>query len=52
MFKSSAGTVTDPANFFLQPSSPAHRQYEALRAYYVDKLPSAEAAALKDHLAG
>ncbi len=29
---------------FLQPSNPTHRQYEALRAYFVDKLSSAEAA--------
>jgi transposase len=30
---------------FVQPSSSAHRQYEALRAFFVDGLPSAEAAA-------
>jgi transposase len=29
---------------FLEPSSSTHRQYEALRAYFVDGLPSAEAA--------
>ena len=32
------------ARFFLEPSNPAHRQYEALRAYFVENLPSAEAA--------
>ncbi len=32
------------ASFFLEPSNATHRQYEALRAYFVDKLPSAEAA--------
>lgn len=30
--------------FFLEPSSPKQRQYEALRAFFVDGLPSAEAA--------
>ena len=33
------------ARRFLEPSSPTHRQYEALRAFFVDRLPSAEAAA-------
>jgi transposase len=32
------------ARFFLEPISPLHRQYEALRAYFVEGLPSAEAA--------
>ena len=36
--------LTDEARFFLQPNSPAQRQYEALRAYFVDSLPVAEAA--------
>jgi hypothetical protein len=31
--------------FFLQPQSPAHRRYEALRAYLAEGLPAAEAAA-------
>ena len=30
--------------FFLDPSSPKQRQYEALRAYFAEELPSAEAA--------
>lgn len=30
--------------FFLHPTSPKQRQYEALRAYYVDERPAAEAA--------
>jgi hypothetical protein len=30
---------------FLEPTGAAHRQYEALRAFFVDGLPSAEAAA-------
>jgi hypothetical protein len=32
------------ARRFLQPANTTHRQYEALRAYFVDRLPSAEAA--------
>jgi hypothetical protein len=32
------------ARRFLEPSSSTHRQYEALRAFFVDGLPSAEAA--------
>lgn len=32
------------ARFFLEPSTAIHRQYEALRAYFVDNLLSAEAA--------
>ncbi len=35
----------DPeARFFLGPETPQHRQYEALRAYFVEKLPSHEVA--------
>lgn len=34
----------DEARFFLEPVNPLHRQYEALRAYFVEDLPSAEAA--------
>jgi len=30
--------------FFLEPANSTHRQYEALRAYFVDHLPSAEVA--------
>jgi hypothetical protein len=33
------------AHRFLEPSNPTHRQYEALRAFFVEGLPSAEAAA-------
>ena len=32
------------ARFFLAPEKPLHRQYEALRAYFVEGLSSAEAA--------
>lgn len=31
--------------FFLEPEHPRHRQYEALRAYFVEDLPAKEAAA-------
>lgn len=44
MSKGSGRELTDLAEAFLHPSSTTHRQYEALRAYFVDKLPSAEAA--------
>ena len=33
------------ARRFLVPTNPTHRQYEALRAFFVEGLPSAEAAA-------
>ena len=36
--------ITNVSAFFLEPINSTHRQYEALRAYYVDGLPSAEAA--------
>lgn len=37
-------TLTDPASFFLRPGSPRQRQYEALRAYFVEGKSSEEAA--------
>ncbi|MCH7945986.1 MAG: transposase [Armatimonadetes bacterium] len=36
--------LTSLARAFLEPKNASHRQYEALRAYFVDGLPSAEAA--------
>jgi transposase len=36
--------LTDSKRFFLEPSNSAQRQYEALRAFFVEGLPSAEAA--------
>src|SRR3954454_282642 len=33
------------ARRFLEPANSTHRQYEALRAFFVDGLPSAEVAA-------
>jgi hypothetical protein len=37
-------TPAPEAQFFLAPESALQRQYEALRAFFVDRLPSAEAA--------
>ena len=36
--------LTKIARFFLEPKDSTHRQYEALRAYFVEGLSSAEAA--------
>jgi hypothetical protein len=44
MFNDSPESLTDLARVFLQPQNSTHRQYEALRAYFVEGLPSAEAA--------
>src|SRR6266702_3386322 len=41
---SAANTLTDYAQRFLLPQNSTHRLYEALRAFFVDKLPSREAA--------
>ena len=41
---SSSESLTNLARFFLQPQNSTHRQYEALRAYFVEGLCSAEAA--------
>jgi len=45
MYNSETSRITDVAKHFLQPSNATHRQYEALRAYFVEGLPSAQAAA-------
>ena len=37
-------TDRDLRRVFLEPANPTHRQYEALRAYFVEAIPSAEAA--------
>ena len=44
MFSSKPKKLTDLARAFLEPANATHRQYEALRAFFVDGLPSAEAA--------
>jgi hypothetical protein len=36
--------LTDPKRCFLEPSNSAQRQYEALRAFFIEEIPSAEAA--------
>lgn len=36
--------ITEEARFFLEPGNTLHRQYEALRAYFADGLPSHEVA--------
>jgi hypothetical protein len=44
MSKGSVNRITDPTQAFLVPQNTTHRQYEALRAYFVEGLPSAEVA--------
>jgi len=44
--------ITSIATFFLEPANSTHRQYEALRAYFVDGLPSVEAARRFGYTAG
>jgi len=44
MYTRDANDITDMTRVFLEPSNSTHRQYEALRAYFVDRCPSAEAA--------
>ncbi len=44
--------ITDPRRFFDAPASPRQRQYEALRAFFVDEMPSAAAARRFGYSAG
>jgi hypothetical protein len=44
MSNSTGDSLTPFAKFFLEPSNATHRQYEALRAHFVDGLRPAEAA--------
>jgi hypothetical protein len=44
--------LTTLARAFLEPKNATHRQYEALRAYFVDGLPSAEVARRFGYTAG
>lgn len=44
MFNSSQEKITDLSRVFLEPATPTHRQYEALRAYFVENLSNKEAA--------
>jgi hypothetical protein len=41
MYNSLPDKVTNLAQVFLTPANTTHRQYEALRAYFVEQLPSA-----------
>ena len=44
MFTGSAKELTDLSRRFTEPANATHRQYEALRAYFVEGLPGVEAA--------
>lgn len=44
MFNNKHKKLTDLARAFLTPTNSTHRQYEALRAFFVENLPSTEAA--------
>ncbi len=44
MYNSKRNKLTKIAQAFLEPSNPTHRQYEALRAFFVEKLPGREVA--------
>ena len=44
MATSAPYSLTRCRKLFLDPATPRHRQYEALRAFFVEGLPSAEAA--------
>ena len=44
MFISTGKVLTELERVFLEPTDPTHRQYEALRAYFVEGLPSQEVA--------
>jgi hypothetical protein len=44
MFNSTGKPLTELERIFLEPTDPTHRQYEALRAYFVEGLPSQEVA--------
>lgn len=52
MFNNKHTKLTDPIQAFLQPSNSTHRQYEALRAFFVDQLPSKETAQRFGYSAG
>jgi Transposase DDE domain len=44
MLTSEPKELTDISRVFLEPANSTHRQYEALRAFFVDHLPGAEVA--------
>src|SRR5690348_14645718 len=45
MSKSLDQKLTDLQRHFLEPQNAVHRQYEALRSFFIDRLASAKAAA-------
>lgn len=45
-------TDADISRVFLEPANPTQRQYEAFRAYFVEGIPSAEAAKRFGYTAG
>ena len=52
MFNRNSKKLTKEETAFLVPKNSTHRQYEALRAFFVDKLPSQEAAQRFGYSAG
>jgi hypothetical protein len=52
MSNSKANELTEFARHFLRPGNPTHRQYEALRAYFVEALSSQEVARRFGYTAG
>jgi hypothetical protein len=44
VFSGEDGRLTELERVFLEPANATHRQYEALRAFFVDKVPSKEVA--------
>jgi len=44
MFNSERNPLTEVERAFLEPVNATHRQYEALRAYFVEKVPSKQVA--------
>ena len=52
MYTRTAEETTDLAERFLVPQGITHRQYEALRGYFVEKIPSQVAAARFGYTAG
>jgi hypothetical protein len=44
MLINSSDNLTNLARVFLEPANSTQRQYEALRAYFVDRLSAKEAA--------
>ncbi len=44
MFTSEPKKLTDASRVFLEPTNATHRQYEALRAFFIDGIPGVEVA--------